>query len=43
MTWRGVPPLNELVDCSNERGVINTREKFLPILDRLDKAEDLKK
>lgn len=43
MTWRGVPPLVELIDGVYDRGVTITRKAFRPILERLDKSATLKK
>jgi len=43
MTWRGVPPLIEMVEGVYERGVTISRKAFRPILDRLVKSKTLKK
>lgn len=43
MTWRGVPPLIDLIDGVYDRGVTIKRKAFRPILERLDKSDTLKK
>ena len=43
VAWRGVPPLIEVIDGVYDRGVTIARKAFLPILDRLDKSNTLKK